>query len=95
MEARNFWHLQMHPNNKREFDAPIILKILEEKGVIGVGFEVIDDLQLVQFKEEMQPGDIVVVRSGHSPIALVQITGDRDNKKQLTRNLIGSRQEDL
>src|SRR5699024_5907990 len=58
-----------------------IRQILTVKSVIGMatswknknGKEVADP---IQFKEEMKVGDIVLVRSGRQPIALVQLKSD-------------------
>lgn len=76
----NYWHLQMHPSNSGKFNKEKLLQILQEKEVIGMGEswvnqkgEEVSDPK--DFKNQMQVEDIVLIRDGISPIALVQVTG--------------------
>jgi len=72
----NYWHIQLHPNDNGTISKDIVIKILKEKSVIGVG-EWEDGQALIdQFKDEMQIGDIVVVKDGSNPIAIVKVKGD-------------------
>lgn len=76
----NYWHLQMHPGNRPKFNKEKLVHILQEKEVIGMGEawtnqkgEAVSDPNL--FKNHMQENDVVLIRSGSEPIALVQVTG--------------------
>ncbi len=77
----NYWHLQMHPSNSGKFNKETLVKILEEKAVIGMGEswtnkngdEVTDP---TYFKRDMNNGDVVLIRDGGSPIALVEVKGN-------------------
>ena len=77
----NYWHLQMHPSNSGKFRKETLVAILEEKGVIGMGEswenkngELVSDP--TYFKRDMQVDDVVLIRDGGSPTALVQVSGD-------------------
>jgi 5-methylcytosine-specific restriction protein B len=71
----NYWHIQLHPNNRASFPAEKVKRILIEKEVIGMG-EWEDGWSMInQFKIEAKIGDIVLVRSG-GPLAIVQIVSD-------------------
>ena len=68
----NFWHMQLHPNEASEWTRNDIVKLLK-KGVIGVGKKWKNDHNCPhRFCEEMNIGDIVLVRH-HGPLALVQV----------------------
>lgn len=83
----NYWHLQLHPDNKWDFPVPKILKILTETGYIGIGAGIKDKGQLNQFKEDLEIGDIVAIRSGQTPIALVEIIGDIEYEDEPNEDL--------
>lgn len=76
----NYWHLQMHPSNRGKFNKEKLIQILQEKKVIGMGeawknrngIEVSDPSY---FKNNMQDNDVVLIRDGIKPIALVQVSG--------------------
>ena len=72
----NYWHIQLHPDDKSSFSPELIIKILEEKSVIGLGEWEKGEDQITQFKEKMAIGDIVAVKQGSIPIALVKVIGD-------------------
>lgn len=72
----NYWHIQMFQGfldgeNKTEKE---VLQVLNEHSIIGTG-EWQDNRydQCTTFKEEMEIGDIVMVRSGSRPMALVEV----------------------
>jgi hypothetical protein len=72
----NYWHIQLHPNDNRTISKEVVINVLREKSVIGIG-EWEDGQTLVnQFKDEMHIGNIVAVKDGSSPIALVRIKGN-------------------
>jgi 5-methylcytosine-specific restriction enzyme B len=72
----NFWQLQMSQGLQSEEQLKIdeIRNIITERSIIGTG-EWKDNKtdQCRQFKESMAVGDIVLVRQGISPIAMVEI----------------------
>ncbi|MDM1551185.1 McrB family protein [Empedobacter falsenii] len=75
----NYWHIQLHPDNKLQVDT--IKSILTIKQVIGMGESwedkngnSVNDPKW--FKVDMKIGDVVMVRDGSTPIALVKITGN-------------------
>lgn len=77
----NYWHLQMHPSNSGKFKKETLVSILEQKGVIGMGDawnnkngELVPDPNY--FKRDMHVNDVVLIRDGGSPTALVQVTGN-------------------
>ncbi|MCW2119398.1 McrB family protein [Flavobacterium sp. 7A] len=74
----NYWHLQMHPDDRLSVET--IIAILNTKQVIGLGDVWKDkngNLNTAPevFKTEMQIGDIVMIRDTITPVALVQIEG--------------------
>lgn len=76
---KNYWHIQLHPDDK--LDADTIKSILTTKQVIGMGNSWNDKNgnpanDPKQFREVMGIGDVVMVRDGSTPVALVQIIGD-------------------
>lgn len=88
----NYWHLQMDPKDHRKFSKDIILRVLKEKKVIGMGEnwnnkhgEKVQDPSL--FKNNMHSNDVVLIRDGINPIALVQVSGnwyiDKNNDDEL------------
>ncbi|MBX3163751.1 MAG: AAA family ATPase [Bacteroidetes bacterium] len=71
----NFWHMQLHPNNKDEVNRDEVIKILTDKKIIGLGAQWENDRgQPQKFSEEINIGDIVLIRSD-GPLALVKVTG--------------------
>lgn len=77
-----YWHIQLHPNDQSEIGRAEVVKILRDTGYIGVGSEWDNgDSQVRQFSEEVQLGDVVLVRS-NGPLALVQIIGQLEYDEQ-------------
>jgi len=72
----NYWHIQLHPDDSSSFTSEKIIKILLEKSVIGLGEWEKGGDKINQFKEKMAIGDIVAVKQGSTPIALVKVIGD-------------------
>lgn len=75
----NYWHIQLHPDNRLSVDT--LIAILKTKLVIGLGDAWNDKNGNPNgapeiFKNEMQIGDIVMVRDTITPVALVQIEGN-------------------
>ena len=73
-----YWHIQLHPNNinwNRERE------LLQTTSLIGLGALKEGDSQIKRFKDEMNIGDIVLVRRGSIPIALVEVISDYKYKR--------------
>src|SRR3989339_1608325 len=67
-----YWHMQLHPDDKnwrREKE------LLEKKSLIGLGEWEGGQSQINQFKNEMQIGDIVLIKRGALAIALTKVIG--------------------
>jgi len=68
--------MQLHPNDKTRAEEYQIL----DRGYIGLGDW--DDKrptsQIIQFKDEMKKGDIVLIKRGEKPFALVEVIGDSE-----------------
>ena len=75
---RTYWHMQMHPNNIKWGKENDIL----EKNIIGIG-DWNDKKATSQIKalKSMKDGDIVLVKRGGTPLALVQVVGKFDSNK--------------
>nr|WP_315146207.1 AAA family ATPase [uncultured Flavobacterium sp.] len=74
----NYWHIQLHPNNRGKFTKRRIIEILSQKKVIGLGDAWNDKNGNPSgapeiFEKEMQIGDIVMVRDTITPVALVKV----------------------
>lgn len=73
-----YWHMQLHPDDKswgREKE------LLENKALIGLGDWEGGQSQIYQFKNEMERGDIVLIKCGANPIALVKVIGNIEDIK--------------
>ncbi len=83
----NFWHIQLHPSNQNDFPPDKVEKILKKTSYIGVGDwdkgeRIIDD-----FEKTLEIGDIVAVKSGKTPIALVEIISDCERTDNVNNDL--------
>ncbi|MEB2774610.1 AAA family ATPase [Algoriphagus sp. D3-2-R+10] len=72
---KNFWHIQLHPNNQSEFPREKVERILKETHYIGMGQWEDGRVYIDQFTNVMKTGDIVLVRS-KGPLALVEVIGE-------------------
>jgi predicted ATP-binding protein involved in virulence len=72
-----YWHMQLHPNDpdwKREEE------LLEKLSLIGLGLAA--EKQTKDFIKNIKPRDIVLIKRGSEPIALVEVNGElEDNLK--------------
>jgi hypothetical protein len=75
----NYWHIQLHPDERLDIDT--IKSILTEKQVIGMGDSwndkngnPVNDPKW--FRNDMKIGDVVMVRDGSTPVALVKVNGN-------------------
>ncbi len=75
----NYWHIQLHPDSRLDVDT--LKAILMKKQVIGMG-EYWEDkkgnsvIDPKLFKNDMKIDDVVMVRDGSTPVALVKVKGD-------------------
>jgi MoxR-like ATPase len=78
----NYWHIQLHPDDKKAFPPDKIKHYLENTFIIGLGDWKEGESQINQFRDKIQIGDIIAVRSGKTPIALVEVIGDHFYKDE-------------
>lgn len=76
----NYWHIQLHQGGN-EIDIDTLKSILTKKNVIGMGKSWNDKTgkpvnDPKSFKDDMKIGDVVMVRNGSTPVALVKVTGN-------------------
>lgn len=81
-----YWHMQLHPSNQG-FNKE--KEILERKQVIGLGQWEAKGAksQINQFKNKMKIGDIVLIKNGATPIALVEVTGEAEYSDNVNKDL--------
>ncbi len=87
--SMNFWHIQLHPDDRLSTET--LISILETKKVIGLGEAWPDkNGNPVQdpnwFKNDMRIGDIVMVRDTTTPVAIVKVTGNAFVEKNADQN---------
>lgn len=82
----NYWHIQLHPDDNGTISRDVVIRILQEKSVIGIGEWDNGQSLVQQFENEMQIGDIVAVKDGSNPIALVRVTGNYWFERIVTDN---------
>lgn len=75
----NYWHIQLHPDER--LDINTIKSILMTKHVIGMGESWNDKTgkpvsDPKYFKDDMKIGDVVMVRDGSTPVALVKVASN-------------------
>ena len=68
--------MQLHPNDPVFFDTERVKRLLREKGVIGFGEWEKGENLIPQFKDKMKIGDIIAIKKGGTPIALVKVIGE-------------------
>ena len=70
----NYWHMQLHPDDinwGREEE------LLEKYSLIGLGLST--EKQTEAFLKEVKPFDIVLIRKGSTPIALIEVDGELED----------------
>jgi hypothetical protein len=78
----NYWHMQMHPGDRKDEFPPYLIKdIINKKKIIGLGDSWNNKngdpvTAPEQFKNEIRVGDIVVIKQGQTPISIVRVLGD-------------------
>lgn len=70
----NYWHMQMHPDNKSFADAHVY-SVLEQRRIIGLGTWDEGEATIDTFRDLMQVNDVVAIKNGSRLIALVQVIG--------------------
>lgn len=80
----NFWHIQIHPSDSTTVNRERALEIIKNYGVIGMGESWNNDRgQPTKFQNDVSIGDIILIRSEGSPLALVSVDGPCEiNKDQ-------------
>lgn len=66
-----YWHMQLHPDNQ-QWNKEV--ELLKEKGLIGLGKSG-SQIAYINFQNDMSLGDIVVIKRGAMPLALVEVVG--------------------
>ena len=79
-----YWHMQLHPNAPN-FNPE--REILEQKQVIGLDDWLEGKGQIAQFKQSISLGDIVLIKHGSQPIALVEVTGEYEYIEEVNEEL--------
>lgn len=82
----NYWHIQLHPNDRQNFPPEVIREILVQKLVIGLGEWEDGEATRNQFIDRMSIGDIVAIKEGSVPIALVKVIGDAYFERTIDNN---------
>jgi hypothetical protein len=83
----NYWHMQLHPGNSDKSYIPTVLSILKDKAVIGLGDWEKGISAKADFFEKMSVNDIVLVKQGNSPLALVRVLGDAFTQTEIDEDL--------
>lgn len=75
----NFWHMQLHPDND---SWGLEREVLEKTKYIGLGdWNEKRKAQQLSFQNEMHIGDIVAIKRGEAPIALVKVIGEYEYRE--------------
>jgi len=72
-----YWHMQLHPNDlkwRREEE------LLEKLSLIGMGLA--SENQTKDFIKKVNPKDIILIKRGSKPIALVEVDGDLEDNHE-------------
>lgn len=83
----NYWHIQLHPDNKGAFPPEKVRKVLNETSYIGLGEWPEGEEQIRKFREDVVIGDIVAIKSGATLIALVKIVGEFEYEDEPNKDL--------
>lgn len=75
----NYWHIQLHRDDTSEYPPERIKEIIKKHPYIGMGDWPEGESQIQSFKEELKIGDIVAVRVGRKPIALVEVLTNNED----------------
>lgn len=72
----NYWHMQLHPNDKDSWSREDIMRIIQESGVIGMGKAWKNDGGQPNHFKGATIGDVVAIRHDSAPLCLVEIISD-------------------
>lgn len=78
MQSPQFWHMQLNPGESLGREK--VVRILKETSFIGFSTEDDEEKTYRDFTDVMHIGDIVCVRDGKMPIALVEVTGNHERE---------------
>lgn len=70
---KNYWHMQMYPDDYPEFFDQYGKIILQHQKFIGLGNWKDGKSQISAFREKIKIGDIVAIKKGEKLIALVEV----------------------
>lgn len=82
----NYWHLQMHQHDQSKFPPSKLREILEKTSLIGMGYKEKNENSLINFKK-LDIGDIIAVRDGKTPVALVEVIGNHEYTEDVKEDL--------
>ena len=71
-----YWHMQLHPDDKNFGKEK---ELLSKLALIGLGEWEGGKNQINNFKKDMKINDIVLIRNGETPIALVEVIGELED----------------
>ena len=74
MSSINYWHMQIHPDDK-SFAEDHVYSILEHKKIIGLGNWKKGQSTIDAFRSDMNVNDVVAIKTGQKLVALVQVIG--------------------
>ncbi|WP_252180147.1 hypothetical protein [Endozoicomonas sp. 4G] len=74
MKEVNYWHMQMHPDDKL-YGEDHVFSILEHQKIIGLGNWEAGEHIIASFRNNIKVNDIVAIKNGAKLIALVQVIG--------------------
>jgi len=84
----NFWHMNLlDSKNMKNIHNGLTEKILRERSVIGLGNWEKGKEMIDQFRDEMKKGDIVAIKEGETPIALVKVISDSYDEEHINEEL--------
>lgn len=69
-----YWYMQLHTDNQH-----LDKEILEKTNFIGLNKAQATESQIKQFTNEMDIGDVVLIKRGLKPIALVEVIGNAES----------------
>ena len=79
--------MQLHPDNPSKSYIPTVNRILEEKSIIGLGEWEKGVGTRADFFEKMTVNDLVVIKQGNSPVALVSVVGNAYTENDIDEDL--------
>lgn len=88
----NFWHLQIHQGSQKRLTLNQFKEILNDLQVIGLGHPWKNKkgdfvLDSKEFQEKMEIDDVVLIRDGKTPIALVKVISNAFEESQANEQL--------